>query len=69
MPAVLRPLDACDQTPSYGVAMLELNLAVAIRPGLPSGCFFKLCLEMAFILFGILSMSGGELGQCRELDN
>jgi hypothetical protein len=39
MPAVPRASDVCDQTPSYSVAMLELSLAVAIPPGLPSGCF------------------------------
>jgi len=42
MPTVPRPADAYDQTPSYIVAMLGLSLAVAIPPGLPSGCFFKL---------------------------
>jgi hypothetical protein len=60
---VPRPSDACDQTPNYSVAILQLSLAVAIPRGLPSGVFFKLCLEMAFLLFGILSISAGEPGQ------
>jgi len=41
----------------------KLSLAVVILPGLPSGSFFKLCLEMAFLFFEILSISAGEPGQ------